>query len=206
MVACADAPVENRRTADCGTAHSLGYSPVGRQAGTSSESFQPRRLAPPCGSGENETPSASAGRQRASRPSARPHTPIIRTHCPTSRSNRRRSWRRKVPGGTAGLQNQVGHLKMPGGFDSLPSPPDNTALCSCDARSDGWTRATGQPASCASLFVAVLPGDGCGRRSPHAAEISPREAPCVGPHWLFAEQPTRERLQDHGRIAPSRES
>jgi hypothetical protein len=32
-------------------------------------------------------------------------------------------WRRKVPGGAAGLQNQFGGRKVPGGFDSLPSPP-----------------------------------------------------------------------------------
>jgi hypothetical protein len=32
-------------------------------------------------------------------------------------------WRRKVPGGAAGLQNQSGGRKAPGGFDSLPSPP-----------------------------------------------------------------------------------
>jgi hypothetical protein len=31
-----------------------------------------------------------------------------------------------VPGGAAGLQNQSGGRKVPGGFDSLPSPPDNT--------------------------------------------------------------------------------
>jgi hypothetical protein len=35
-------------------------------------------------------------------------------------------WRRKVPGGAAGLQNQSGGRKVPGGFDSLPSPPDIT--------------------------------------------------------------------------------
>jgi hypothetical protein len=29
-----------------------------------------------------------------------------------------------VPGGAAGLQNQSGGRKVPGGFDSLPSPPD----------------------------------------------------------------------------------
>ncbi len=34
-----------------------------------------------------------------------------------------KSWRRKVPGGAAGLQNQSGGRKVPGGFDSLPSPP-----------------------------------------------------------------------------------
>jgi hypothetical protein len=28
-----------------------------------------------------------------------------------------------VPGGAAGLQNQSGGRKVPGGFDSLPSPP-----------------------------------------------------------------------------------
>jgi hypothetical protein len=28
-----------------------------------------------------------------------------------------------VPGGAAGLQNQSGDRKVPGGFDSLPSPP-----------------------------------------------------------------------------------
>jgi len=33
------------------------------------------------------------------------------------------TWRRKVPGGAAGLQNQSGGRKAPGGFDSLPSPP-----------------------------------------------------------------------------------
>ena len=33
------------------------------------------------------------------------------------------TWRRKVPGGAAGLQNQSGDRKVPGGFDSLPSPP-----------------------------------------------------------------------------------
>lgn len=35
-----------------------------------------------------------------------------------------KAWRRKVPGGAAGLQNQSGGRKVPGGFDSLPSPPD----------------------------------------------------------------------------------
>src|SRR5262249_19625994 len=34
-------------------------------------------------------------------------------------------WRRKVPGGAAGLQNQSGDRKVPGGFDSLPSPPSS---------------------------------------------------------------------------------
>ena len=34
--------------------------------------------------------------------------------------------RRKVPGGAAGLQNQSGGRKVPGGFDSLPSPPIKT--------------------------------------------------------------------------------
>jgi hypothetical protein len=29
-----------------------------------------------------------------------------------------------VPGGAAGLQNQSGGRKVPGGFDSLPSPPE----------------------------------------------------------------------------------
>ena len=29
-----------------------------------------------------------------------------------------------MPGGAAGLQNQSGNRKVPGGFDSLPSPPD----------------------------------------------------------------------------------
>ena len=29
-----------------------------------------------------------------------------------------------MPGGAAGLQNQSGGRKIPGGFDSLPSPPD----------------------------------------------------------------------------------
>ena len=28
-----------------------------------------------------------------------------------------------MPGGAAGLQNQSGGCKVPGGFDSLPSPP-----------------------------------------------------------------------------------
>ena len=28
-----------------------------------------------------------------------------------------------MPGGAAGLQNQSGGRKVPGGFDSLPSPP-----------------------------------------------------------------------------------
>ena len=37
-------------------------------------------------------------------------------------------WRRKVPGGAAGLQNQSGGRKVPGGFDSLPSPPDRPPL------------------------------------------------------------------------------
>lgn len=32
-------------------------------------------------------------------------------------------WRRKVPGGAAGLQNQSEGRKVLGGFDSLPSPP-----------------------------------------------------------------------------------
>ncbi len=30
-----------------------------------------------------------------------------------------------MPGGAAGLQNQSGGRKVPGGFDSLPSPPGN---------------------------------------------------------------------------------
>ena len=30
-----------------------------------------------------------------------------------------------MPGGAAGLQNQSGNRKVPGGFDSLPSPPQN---------------------------------------------------------------------------------
>jgi hypothetical protein len=30
-----------------------------------------------------------------------------------------------VPGGAAGLQNQSGGRKVPGGFDSLPSPPEH---------------------------------------------------------------------------------
>ena len=30
-----------------------------------------------------------------------------------------------MPGGAAGLQNQSGGRKAPGGFDSLPSPPKN---------------------------------------------------------------------------------
>ena len=48
-------------------------------------------------------------------------------------------WRRKAPGGAAGLQNQSGGRKVPGGFDSLPSPPRKFlhiqqltfALCVC---------------------------------------------------------------------------
>ena len=35
-------------------------------------------------------------------------------------------WRRKVPGGAAGLQNQSEGRKVLGGFDSLPSPPPKT--------------------------------------------------------------------------------
>ena len=46
---------------------------------------------------------------------------------PESKKNAKLSnsqlWRRKVPGGAAGLQNQSGGRKVPGGFDSLPSPP-----------------------------------------------------------------------------------
>ena len=38
------------------------------------------------------------------------------------------AWRRKVPGGAAGLQNQSGGRKVPGGFDSLPSPPISRPL------------------------------------------------------------------------------
>ena len=38
-------------------------------------------------------------------------------------TNRFYKRRRKVPGGAAGLQNQSGSRKVPGGFDSLPSPP-----------------------------------------------------------------------------------
>ena len=30
-----------------------------------------------------------------------------------------------MPGGAAGLQNQSGGRKVPGGFDSLPSPPQS---------------------------------------------------------------------------------
>ena len=30
-----------------------------------------------------------------------------------------------MPGGAAGLQNQSGGRKVPGGFDSLPSPPES---------------------------------------------------------------------------------
>ena len=36
--------------------------------------------------------------------------------------------RRKVSGGAAGLQNQSGDRKVPGGFDSLPSPPPSYSL------------------------------------------------------------------------------
>ncbi len=32
-----------------------------------------------------------------------------------------------MPGGAAGLQNQSGGRKAPGGFDSLPSPPRSDA-------------------------------------------------------------------------------
>ncbi len=33
-----------------------------------------------------------------------------------------------MPGGAAGLQNQSGGRKVPGGFDSLPSPPKSQIL------------------------------------------------------------------------------
>ena len=33
-----------------------------------------------------------------------------------------------MPGGAAGLQNQSGGCKVPGGFDSLPSPPEAESL------------------------------------------------------------------------------
>ena len=33
-----------------------------------------------------------------------------------------------MPGGAAGLQNQSGGRKVPGGFDSLPSPPNMSSL------------------------------------------------------------------------------
>jgi hypothetical protein len=39
-----------------------------------------------------------------------------------------------VPGGAAGLQNQSGGRKVPGGFDSLPSPP--LSLLSSQIRGD----------------------------------------------------------------------
>ena len=39
------------------------------------------------------------------------------------RPHAEQKWRRKVPGGAAGLQNQSGGRKVLGGFDSLPSPP-----------------------------------------------------------------------------------
>ena len=33
-----------------------------------------------------------------------------------------------MPGGAAGLQNQSGGRKVPGGFDSLPSPPSMKSI------------------------------------------------------------------------------
>ncbi len=46
-----------------------------------------------------------------------------------------------MPGGAAGLQNQSGGRKVPGGFDSLPSPPIcllslTAAICKVFTRSD----------------------------------------------------------------------
>ena len=39
-----------------------------------------------------------------------------------------------MPGGAAGLQNQSGGRKVPGGFDSLPSPPMTLPPIQLDAR------------------------------------------------------------------------
>ncbi len=53
-------------------------------------------------------------------------------------------WRRKAPGGAAGLQNQSGGRKVPGGFDSLPSPPRPRLRLGCggqggrQASGEGW--------------------------------------------------------------------
>ena len=50
-------------------------------------------------------------------------TPLLRETTKQTKLSKSLLWRRKVPGGAAGLQNQSGGRKVPGGFDSLPSPP-----------------------------------------------------------------------------------
>jgi len=50
-------------------------------------------------------------------------TPLLRETKKQAKLSKSLLWRRKVPGGAAGLQNQSGGRKVPGGFDSLPSPP-----------------------------------------------------------------------------------
>jgi hypothetical protein len=50
-----------------------------------------------------------------------------------------------MPGGVAGLQNQSGGRKVPGGFDSLPSPPHQITLL--------------QPKLCSSRKPAVFLGE-----------------------------------------------
>ena len=50
-------------------------------------------------------------------------TPLLREAKKQAKLLNSQPWRRKVPGGAAGLQNQSGGRKVPGGFDSLPSPP-----------------------------------------------------------------------------------
>ena len=63
-----------------------------------------------------------------------------------------------MPGGAAGLQNQSGSRKVPGGFDSLPSPPRKFlyiqqltfALCVCSPS------VAQNPLTVASLFTAVF--------------------------------------------------
>jgi hypothetical protein len=62
-------------------------------------------------------------------------------------------WRRKVPGGAAGLQNQSGGRKVPGGFDSLPSPP----LTADSGGQSGiwWAPISAQGASVARLWTIV---------------------------------------------------
>jgi len=51
------------------------------------------------------------------------NTPSLPREVKPAKSLNYKAWRRKVPGGAAGLQNQSGSRKTPGGFDSLPSPP-----------------------------------------------------------------------------------
>jgi len=59
-------------------------------------------------------------------------------------------WRRKVPGGAAGLQNQSGGRKVPGGFDSLPSPPHRPWRCGSSRERLGVALSASAPATLGS--------------------------------------------------------